>query len=278
MSNFPKQVSLHGQRVYLTPDDELVAKSSFVAGGERSVGRTGGSVVLPGSPAVTAIFDDFLGDVVADQWNAAEGDTGASQGLIAGTGGIYQLLTSATAGTAPASYVAVTGGLLAQWKADQGKLRMAARLKISALNGGNNVFVGFTDTGAGEMPAYDTGGGLITAATNAVGFVYGGAASAATGWAGVGVKAGTDATTVTGDAPTANTYDVLELRIGDTGTGGDGDKAYFYINGELQGSMSAPVTATRGLVPSVAAFCKDTGGWSVDIDWINVSANRDTGV
>lgn len=278
MSNFPKQVSLHGQRAYMTPDDELVAKGAFVAGGERSVGRQGGSIVLPGSPATVAFFDDFLGDVVADQWNAVEGDTGNSQGLIAGTGGVYQLLTSATAATAPTGYVGVTGGILPQWKANQGKLRMAARIKISALNGGNNVFVGLTDTGTGEMPAYDTGGGLITAATNAVGFVYGGAASAATGWAGVGVKAGTDGTTVTGDAPTANTYDVLELRIGDTGTGGDGDVAYFYVNGELQGSMTSPITATRALTPSITAFCKDTGGWSVDIDWVNISANRDTGL
>lgn len=274
---FPKQVSQHGQRLYLTHDDELVAKGAFVAGGERSIGRQGGNIVLPGAPGIVAQFDDFVGDLVGDEWNYAEGDTGNSGGIAAATNGVYRLTISATAATAPTGYAALNGGLLPQWKAKQGGLRMSARVKISALNGGNNVFVGFTDTGAGEMPIYDTGGGIISTATNAVGFVYGGAASAASGWTGVGVNADTDGTSVAGDAPTANTYDVLEVALGDTGTGSDGDVAYFYQNGVLKGSMSSPVLATRALVPVVAAFAKDTGGWTVDIDYLNPSANRDTG-
>jgi hypothetical protein len=281
MSSFPKQVSLHGQRAYVSPDDKLVAKSAFVAGGERSHGNKGGSIVLPGSPDTVAIFDDFLGDLIADEWNVVESDTGHAQALVAGTGGVYRLTVSSTAAKTQAGATGLNGGAIAQWKANQGNLRMAARVKFTP-NGGNNIFIGLTDTGlAGttQTPIHDTGAtaGVISTATNAVGFVYGGNAATATGWAGVGVSAGTGRTPVTGAAPAANVYDVLEVRIGDTGGNGDGDKAYFYRNGTLIGSMANPVASTVGLTPCIAAWAQDTG-YDIDIDYINVSANRDTGI
>lgn len=271
MSSQDKQVGLHGARVYLTPDDVLVAKSGFASGGEQSQGNLGGSIVLPGSPKHVAVFDDFLGDVVADQWNYAEGDTGNNAGLINGTSGVYRMTLSTSAAFAPASVASLNGGVLLQWKRNVGKLRMAARVKASSY-AGVNIFVGLTDTGAAEMPYYDTGAtaGPISTATNAVGWIYGSDGDAV--WTGVGVNAGTDATSVAGAAPTTNVYDVLELAWNDTGD------VYFYQNGVLKGSMSAAVAGTRWLTPAVAAFAKDTGGQSIDIDYINVSANRDTGI
>ena len=278
MSSFPKQVSLHGQRVYVTPDDKIVSKSAFVAGGERSHGRRGGNIVLPGSPDTVAQFDDFLGDLVADEWAYLEADTGGTGAIIAGGGGVFRLTPSATSATTPQGAVALNGGLLGQWKAEQGNLRMAARVRISALNGSQNVFVGFTDSGGLEMPFYDTGGGLISNATDGVGFMYGGSGSTGTTWQGVGVKADTDATAVACDAPSAGLWDVLEVRVGDTGNGADGDKAYFYQNGVLKGSMVSPLTGSTALIPSVYTFARDTGAFNVDVDYINVSANRDTGI
>jgi hypothetical protein len=280
MSSFPKQVSLHGQRAYVTPDDKLVAKSAFVAGGERSHGNKGGSVVLPGSPDTVAVWDDFLGDLIADEWNVVESDTGHTQALIAGTGGVFRLTVSSTAAKTQAGATGINAGV-AQWKGDQGNLRMSARVKVG-LNGGNNVFVGFTDTGVfgtTQTPIHDTGAtaGAIATASDAVGWVYGANAATATGWAAVGVKAGTVATPIVGTAPTANVYDVLEVRIGDTGQGGDGDKAYFYRNGILIGSMSNPLTGTVGLTPCIAGWAQDTG-YNIDMDYINASGNRDTGL
>lgn len=278
-NSFPKQVSLHGQRAYITPNDETVARKGFVAGGERSIGRQGGNVVLPGNPATVAFFDDFLGDLIADEWNYAEGDTGHNAAAVqAATNGIVRLHLSSTAKT-PAA-VAVLNHSLPQWKANQGDLRVAARVKINNEDGAN-VFIGLTDTGAAVMPIYDTGddGGVPLAnASNAVGFLYsGGDASPSTAWRGVAVNADTVATPVDGSAPTNNTYDVFEIAIGDTGSGGDGDVAHFYMNGVSIGSIASPILATRALTPVLAAFASEDTGNLVDMDWINVSAARDTG-
>jgi len=277
MSRFTKRKSFHGQEVYDTHFNKFVARGGFISGGEKSVGNKGGNIVHP-SPDTVSYFDDFLGDVVADQWNYTEGDTGNSGAVLAnGTGGIYRLTISETAATAPSGYAQINHGAFFQWRPKQGNLRMTARVKLSALPSGENVFIGLTDTGAGEMPLRDTGAGVVAAATNAIGFFRGGQASAATGWALTSVNAATARTPVAGDAPTANVYDVLEFEIGDTGGGGDGKIARFYQNGVLKGAISDPVLATRALVPIIAAFTSDTGGFSVDTDYLNVSANRDTG-
>lgn len=271
MSRFNKQRPLHGQSVYVTQDDMLVAKA-IGAGGERSVGRQGGNVLLPGSPMYTAMFDDFHGDLVGDQWNYAESDTGHAGTVVPATNGIFRLALSATATKAPSASAVLNTGLFPQWKANQGGLRIAARLKISALTGAN-VFVGLSDTGATQMPIYDTGGGILSPASNAVGFLFsGGAASPSSVWRGVAVNTDVDRTPVSGQAPVANTYDVLEIEINDTG-----NLATFYQNGKSVGQVESPLLSTRGLVPVVAGFASEAGAVDIDLDWINVSALRDTG-
>jgi hypothetical protein len=278
MSHFTKQVSVHGQRAYITPDDILVGKAAIAAGGERSVGRQGGNVILPGSPAHVAMFDDFLGDLIADEWNTAEGDTGHDAvGVRAQTNGVARLHMSSTAAKTPAAYIILNTGLFPQWKANQGKLRIAGRLKVGQTTlTGANVFFGFADTGAAQMPIYDTGGGSgtpLSNASNAVGWLLSrGAASPSTVWRGVAVNADTDKTPISGAAPTVNVYDVLEIHIEDTG-----NRAYFYQNGVLKGSIDSPVLSTRNMVPVLAAFSSESTGNVVDLDWINVSALRDTG-
>jgi hypothetical protein len=280
MTRFTKQVSLHGQRAYITTSDQMVAKGGFVAGGERSIGRQGGSIELPGNPARVVVFDDFLGDLVGDEWNYAETDTGANASgtVVAGTNGIFRIAAAATVVKTAAGNNAQINGGLPQWKPDQGRMRVGARLRISALTGAN-VFVGFADTGAALMPVYDTGGGIISTVSNAVGWLYsGGAASPSTVWRGVKVNADSvGSSTVTGDAPTANLYDVLEVELGDTGSKPGGDIAYFYQNGVLKGSLANPVLQTRAHTPTVAEFVSETTAFNVDVDWINVGADRDTG-
>jgi hypothetical protein len=278
MALFTKQKSLHGQDAYLTPDTILVGKAAIGAGGERSVGRQGGSIVLPGSPAYVVAFDDFLGDVIADQWNSAEGDTGHDAVAVrAQTNGVARLHMSSTAAKTPAGYIILNTGLFPQWKSNQGKLRIAGRLKVGETTlTGANVFFGLTDTGASQMPIYDTGGGSgtpLSPASNAVGWLLSrGAASPSTVWRGVAVNADTDATPISGDAPTLNTYDVLEIEIQDSG-----NVAVFYQNGVIKGVINSPVLSTRGMVPVLAAFSSESTGNVVDLDWINVSALRDTG-
>ena len=281
MSQFPKQQGHHGTRLYITPESETVSKKGFVAGGEASVGNKGGSVVLPGNPAVVAFFDDFLGDVIADEWYSAEGDTGhATVAVQAVTNGVARMHLSSTATKAPASYCVLNHGLFTQWKANQGNLRIAARLKVDNTDGAN-VFIGFSDTGADQMVGYDTGDSTAAPlfnASNAVGWLFsGGDGSPSTVWRGVACNADTVKTPVDGVAPTNNVYSVLEIELSDTGAGGDGKVAKFWQDGVLKGSITSPVLATRAMTPVLSAFSSEDTGTVVDLDWINLSANRDSG-
>lgn len=283
MSKFPKQTGNLGRRLYVTPDNESVGQEGFVAGGELSVGNKGGSIVLPGNPARPAMFDDFLGDLVDDRWNFAENDTGGGDiagTVVAGTNGIFRIAFLSNSAPVPANHGLINTGLFPQWKANQGKLRFAARIKMDDLTGAN-VFAGFADTGASQQPMYDTGdstGAPLALSSSAVGFLYsGGAGSPSTAWRGVAVNADTVATPVDGNDPTDNVYTVLEVEFGDTGTGGDGDVAYFYQDGVNIGSLSNPVPTARAMVPVVSAFKSEANALNVDIDWVNVAAARDTG-
>lgn len=278
--SFQKLKSILGFKAFVTPDDVVVSKGAFGTGGEGEP-----SIVLPGSRDIVAVFDDFLGDTLADEWNAVEGDTGNSQAVVAGTNGIHRLTVSGTVAAAPGSGVGLNGGLL-QWKPNagpdgsEGYLRMSARIKV-----GSNVndtgrrmslFVGFTDSVAAEMPIYDTGAGPITTASDAVGFMLGSRAD--TGWSGVAVAADTDRTAISLDTgQKVGVYDDLEIvvRRGNSDTGG---AASFFINGVPVGRIDSPVTSTVALTPAIYAFPEDTGGgMTVDIDYINVSSFRDTG-
>src|SRR3990167_7716571 len=134
MSTNTKQVSLHGKRVYLTPEDILVARNAMATGGDDKP-----SVVVPGSHDTVALFDDFLGDLVADEWAYVEADTGYSGVIQTGTGGVFRITGSETNGVAPTDVAALTAGLVKNWKANQGgpkngRLRMSARVKFDSVS------------------------------------------------------------------------------------------------------------------------------------------------
>ena len=277
-----KQVSIHGVRTFIDPDDILVGKGAVAAGGS-----TNPMVVLPGSPNFVALWEDFVDTGTLD-WTDLDGDTGAantstSQAL---TNGVWRLAISATNHPpSPANYQLLKQRLI--WKANQSadpkhsRLHLGARVKIGTVSRSTpdrtSVFVGFTDTGAGHVPLRDTGAGVVAAASNAVGFLYG--SSADTGWNGVAVNADTVGTQVVLDRtrPVSNVYDVLEVEV-HRGLSDTGGNASFYINGKIVGTIASPIVTSRAMVPTVTIWQQDTGGGAtVDIDWINVWANRDTG-
>lgn len=303
-----KQVSLHGKRAYLTKDDMLVGRNAIATGGVDKP-----TVILPGSPDTVALWEDFLYDTGYDgilrantaQWRVAEADTGNDTGtdikLVPATNGVARMNISTTnshagATTGVAWGAAIMGNLA--WKANQGSgpndskngLRFACRLKANTYTDTGrqlNIFAGFTDTNALEAtPVYDTGGVLLATANDAVGFFYSGGAD--TGWSGVSVAGGgtpqqthldntRQAIRGPGGANTSNTYDVLEMEIhhGPSDTGGT---VTFWINGQPKGYIESPITSNVALTPIVHMSGSDTGGGMVvDVDWINVSAPRDTG-
>lgn len=283
-----KQVSLHGKRAYITPDDQLVGRNGFVAGGD---GKP--AIVFP-SPDTVAIFDDFFtsigADLVGDTGIAGQhfitrkGDTGTTGLITAGANGLFRFTPSQTAttpGVAGTTYGFV--GPQLSWKANQGpgaysgRLRFGARIKKSVFTGGEHgVFVGFTDTTAAEMPVYDTGGSADgAAATNAVGIGWN--LGADTGWVGRAVDGDVlQSVQLTTVVPTANTYVTLEVEVS-RGVNDTGGTATFYIDGIPRGKIDNPLNMTTALTPCVYGY--DTGGASLlDVDWVNVSAPRDTGL
>lgn len=279
-----KQVSLHGRRAYISPEDILAGKGAVASGGDGQP-----AIVIPGASKYTAQFEDFLGDtgvVLPAGWKAVEGDTGAgsASGIQLGTGGVYRLYKTAGVATAgPTEGQALAGEL--QWKVDQGEganagdLRFSARVKLESVSRTSkriHVFAGLTDQVGYEHPIYDTGAGVISNASNAVGFMF--SPGGDTGWSAVAVDGDTDATPVAlTSSITANTYDELEVHIhrnpGDTGS-----TATFYVNGIAQGSIDNPVNVSTALAPYVSAWQQDTGGEYADVDYVAVSALRDTGL
>lgn len=282
-----KQVSIHGKRAFLTPDDQMAARNGFVAGGDDKP-----SIVFP-SPDTVAIFDDFLGDIVGDEWAHVLGDTGIAAGaIVTGTNGVFRMTGSETQGVAATAAQALTQGLMKQWKVDSGgpkggRLRMAARIKVGTVSrtaegGRPHVFVGFSDSGGAEFPAYDTGAGVISNAANLVGFLL--APGGDTGWSLVSAKSTAgdsgDQLVVPGSsyAPTSNVYQTLEMEIS-SGISDTGATAHFWINGKRVGNISSPVNSATALTPWIGFWDQDTGsGNTLDVDWVNIAAPRDTGL
>src|SRR3990167_8938612 len=268
---------VHRRALGISNDDEVMAPSGFVAGGD---GKP--SVVLPSHDTV-ALFDDFLGDLVGDEWAYVEGDTGYNGVSQTGTGCVYRITGSETNGVAPTDNAALTAGLVKNWKANQGgpkngRLRMSARVKFDSVSrvaegGRTYVFVGFSDSGGAEMPVYDTGAGMISNAADLVGFSFSPAGD--TGWSLVSVKSTAgdsgDQLVVPVVSQTANVYTTLELEVrsGNSDTGG---RAHFWINGIKRGSIDSPVNSATALTPWIGMWVQDTGyAATLDLDYLPLS-------
>lgn len=260
--------SLHRRAIGLTNDNQVLGQMGFVAGGD---GKP--AIVLPGAPDTVAIFDDFLGDAVNTAWVQGVSDTGQATTVPLGVaGGVARMLSSATSVQTPVGG-AQQLGTGAQFKANAGRLRMSARLKIATLLG-NNVFVGFSDTGGAEIAVYDTGGGIITPAGDYAGFLKaGGAAATNLTWRAVAGKAGADQVAAPSPArtPVANVYDVLEVAVDANG------HASFFINGAPVAQIQNALTPTVAMAGGVWRANTEGAADAVDVDYLNVSGARDTG-
>jgi len=289
---------LHRRALGLAHAGEVMARHGFVSGGDEKP-----VVILPG-PDTVAVWDDFTG--------LMNGDTGAltlrygssliigftdtgqvvpAQGPVAAAStfanGVFRLTSSASSTQTPEGGVQSLN-TPAVWKANQGQLtqpmprplHFGMRLKTNTL-AGNSCFVGFTDSGGTEMPAYDTGGGIITPAADYAGFIWSGEGGATQqAYRFVTGKAGTDQVATQGSGnnaasitPTAGVYDVLEVEVSP-----DGNVATGYINGKFYAQIaSAALTPTVALGAGIWRANTDAAANAIDIDWINVAAPRDTG-
>ena len=288
---------LHRRVLGISHRDQIVAREGFVSGGEGLP-----AVVMPGNPQYTAIWEDFhfspgagLGtndtgivSAVNDTGLAGlnfirRGDTGAAV-IVASTNGVFRFTTgnvnTDTVAGSVASFVQPT----LNWKFNQGKgagagaLRFGVRLKKSVftrLAGHHGLFVGFTDSTAAEMPFHDTGG-TADVATASNGFGIGWNSEGDTGFVAFAVDGNTvQQKVLPNTAPTSNKYVTLEMEAhrSPTDTGGT---VTFYVDGIAKGTISKPCNVSTALTPVVALY--DTGGAAnMDVDWVAVSALRDTG-
>lgn len=258
--------SLHGKLAGLDSNGKLVAPKGFRAGAH------GNQIDLP-SPSTVVMFDDFLGDLIADEWTPVEGTdtTGAAQAVLAGSiGGALRLTTGDD--DANGTILTDLSGLVSSlgWQASNGGLSLQARCKVSRITLAY-MFIGFTDSISAEVPIQcNSGETLTTTATDAVGFVFDTAFTADT-WHLCGVATDVDATAqVLTAAPVADDYFTVRIEVSSAGL------ATFYLNGVQVGTaMSGAVTAAADLTPAIYVSNTDgTAALTLDVDYICVSMSR----
>lgn len=256
--------SLHGRQAGLDDKGNLVAKG--IGAGLDNNQR------LLGSPTTVELFDDFLGDVVADQWNFVEGTDGATSAAAVLAGGIGGLLrfTTGDAGTGEAADMEQMNSYL-NWQASNGDLVFEARLKLSAITN-CYAFLGFTDTVSFEAPIVSAASAntLTSNATDAVGFMFDTRMTTDNWWL-VGVATDVDATHQdTGFAPVADTFATFRIEVTSAGV------AKFFYNGAPVGTaMTGAVTPAADLTPTVAVSKTSVAAsMTADLDYIHVSMTR----
>lgn len=274
MSSTEILTSLHGRAVGLAREGtvgqqkgrrKLVSDGGFASGGK-------GRAYSHPSPTTVSFFDDFLGDVIADQWNAVEGTDSATSDaaiLAGGIGGVLRL-TTGDAGTGLAADMEQLTQAL-QWQASNGGLAIEGRFKLSAITT-CYVFFGFTDLVTLEGPIISAASAdtITTNASDAVGFMFDTRMSTDNWWL-VGVAADVDATAQnSGYAPVADTYETFRIEINSSGV------ATFFRNGLQVGvAMTGALTAATDLTPTLAVS-KTSVAASMTLDWdyAHISMNR----
>ena len=258
--------SLHGNKLGLDDQGRLIAPKGVVAG------ENGNQFASP-SPSTVVWTDDFVGDVLADQWNYLEGtDTSPTDGAVitAGIGGVLRLTTGDSAGTLAADMAQVTGGLL-QWQASNGNLVAQTRVKFNTAVATRYFFFGFTDVVTLEAAIISAGSGdnITTTASDAVGFMYDTRMTTDNIWL-VGVAANVDATEQDSlVTPVADTWTVLRVEINASGV------AVFFINGLQVGTaMSGAVTPAADLTPTINFGTLSAASVTLDVDYMHISMAR----
>ena len=260
MANNTIQVSIHStgaQGFGLTSKGDLVSDGNFIN-------------AAPAEQVV--LFDDFLGDVIADQWSVVEGaDTVTSDALInAQRGGVLRLVTGDSPTlTYAGNGIQITQGTFYNFRAAEGGLALEARVKLDDITTAG-FFVGYTDVGTFEAPIESSvaANGITTNATDAVGFLFDTRMTNANFWC-VGVANDVDATSVnSGLAPVAATYITLRFEVDTLGN------ATYFVNGAAVGRVNSAVRPNILLTPTIAASSFVAAIRNLDVDYIQAKANR----
>lgn len=257
--------SLHGKLVGLNSKAQIQCGKGFRSG-EHGSHRT------HGSPSTVEFWDDFVGDVIKDQWNVVEGTDSATSDaaiLAGGIGGVLRVTTGDAGTGLAADMIQLTQSL--QWQASNGGLAIEARLKLSAITT-CYAFIGFTDLVTLEAPIESAASAdtFTSTASDAVGFLFDTRMSTNTWWL-TGVAANVDATHVSsGFAPVAGTYATFRVEVSAAGV------ATFFYNGvQVGAALSGAVTAATDLTPTInVSKTSVAASMTMDIDYVHVSQDR----
>lgn len=209
-------------------------------------------------------YDDFLGDLIADEWTALAGTDPqcVAPAVNAGAVGGMCRMTTGDAGSDMATD-GVSLVLGRNWQASKGGLVFEARVTFDAMTN-LEFFIGLTDSIALEMPFTSNAAAV---ADDAVGFFFDTADDTTTDC--VGVKATVVATAAQDvETPVGGTFAVYRIEVASNGN------ATFYVNGSQVGTVTNAVTAATLLTPCIAARSLTTASRIVDIDYVYVQQTR----
>jgi hypothetical protein len=257
--------SLYGKKLGVGNDGQLISEGGFQSG------LDGFQTYLPSASKVV-FFDDFLGDVILDQWNLVEGTDSATSDaaiLAGGIGGVLRI-TTGDAGTGLAADMPQLTQAL-QWQASNGGLVIQARMKLSAITT-CYAFIGFTDLVTLEAPIISAASAdtFTTNATDAVGFMFDTRMTTDTWWL-TGVANDVDATMQnSGFAPVADTYATFRIEISSAGVA-----TFFYNGAQVGTAMTGALTPATDLTPTIAVGKTSVAAsMTADLDYVYVAMNR----
>ena len=215
--------------------------------------------------------DDFLGDVLADQWLATAGTD--PQGFVLVGGSVLNGYVRLASGDDAAADMATNGKQLdqgvMQWRVDSGAFEMQFRISLDDIST-TAWFVGMTDQVAAlEMPFTISGTTLTSNTSNGFGILFDTEATT-DNWKLVGVATNVDATVQdAGVAPVNGTYETWRILVTTAGV------ARFYRNKTLIGTaMTGAVTGTTLLTPVFAGFSRTAAIRRLDCDYIRIRSKR----
>jgi len=258
--------SLHGLHSGMLPQGLNRDKERIHADGGFAAGVQGANRHF-GGPFSVELWDDFIGDLIADEWGVVAGSDSPAGGVISTNIGGTAVLTTGDSNVSLAADGIQLHSYL-NWKAANGDLVFETRLKISAITT-VQAFWGLTDQiSALEMPASLSGTTYTTTATDAVGFLFDTGATTKTIRL-VGVANDTDATHLdTSDAWAADTYAIWRIQVDSSGN------ATFFKDGVILGKVSSALTASVALTPVWCARSLTTSSRTLTIDYAHVSMAR----
>lgn len=213
------------------------------------------------SPDYIAFFDDFIGDVLSDEWDE-DISTGATVAINAQAGGVVRLTTD----TDDNDHATLALGL--HWTAGVA-LYFEARVKSVTDTLVRAVEVGVSDalleTNGIAFSSHDAT--PVDVATDAAVFGWN-TDESMTAFSALSVKAGgTPQYTDTGVA-LATTYTKLGILIDTDGT------AYFYANDVLVATHSAAIATTAVLTPWITLKSLSGAAKSIDVDYVLIIGER----